>query len=131
MRESWIIEGNHLSGFEIRIKRADSVILLAPSTQVCLWRVLKRGVTGLFSRNTSPAFRSARSYLFDLNPEFLFRVLNFNRVERKLQFECLSQLGAKVIELKNNKAIDDFLYALRIRGKDQETEAVRPRRTLS
>ena len=58
-------------------------------------------------------------------------MLNFNRVERKLQFECLSQLGAKVIELKNNKAIDDFLYALRIRGKDQETEAVRPRRTLS
>jgi hypothetical protein len=119
MRESWIIEGNHLSGFEMRIKRADSVILLAPATGVCLWRVLKRGVASLFSKDTSPAaFRTARSYLFDLNPEFLLRILNFNRVERRLQFDCLAQLGAKVIELKSNKAIDKFFSALRIQDKD-------------
>ena len=119
MRESWIIEGNHLAAFEMRIKRADSVILLAPTTRVCLWRVLKRGVTSLFSRDTSPtAFRTARSYLFDLNPKFLFRIRNFNRVERKLQFECLGWLGAKVMELKSNEAIDDLFYALRIQDKD-------------
>jgi energy-coupling factor transporter ATP-binding protein EcfA2 len=121
MRESWIIEGNHLAAFEMRIKRADSVILLAPTTRVCLWRVLKRGVTSLFSRDTSPTpFRTARSYLFDLNPELLFRILNFNRVERKLQFECLGRLGAKVMELKSNEAIDDFFYALRIQDEDRK-----------
>jgi hypothetical protein len=115
MRESWIIEGNYLSSLEIRVKRADSVILLAPATRVCLWRVLKRGVTSLFSRDTSPAaFRTARSYLFDLNPKFLFRILNFDAVERKLVFECLDGLGAKVVELKSDEAIDDFFYALRI-----------------
>ena len=125
MRESWIIEGNHLAAFEMRIKRADSVILLAPTTRVCLWRVLKRGVTSLFSRDTSPAaFRTARSYLFDLNPEFLFRILNFNRVERKLQFECLGRLGAKVMELKSNEAIDALFYALRTQDKDPK-EVVR------
>jgi hypothetical protein len=115
MQESWIIEGNYLSAFEMRIKRADSVILLAPSTRVCLWRVLKRGVTRLFSKDTSTtAFRTARSYLFDLKPKFLFRILNFNRVERKFQLDCLGRLGAKVIELKSNEAIYDLFYALRI-----------------
>src|SRR5258708_24592875 len=115
MQESWIIEGNYLSAFEMRIKRADLVILLAPSTRVCLWRVLKRGVTSLFLRDTSTtAFRTARSYLFDLKPKFLFRILNFNRVERKFQLECLGRLGAKVIELNSNEAIDDLFYALRI-----------------
>jgi hypothetical protein len=125
MRESWIVEGNYLLAFEMRIKRADSVILLAPTTRVCFWRVLKRGVTSLFSRDTSPvAFRTARSYLFDLNPKFLFRIRNFNRVERKLQFECLGRLGAKVMELKSNGAIDDLFYALRIQDKDSK-EVVR------
>ena len=121
MRESWIIEGNYLSAFEIRIKRADSVIILAPTTRVCLWRVLKRGVINLFSRDTSAtAFRTARSYLFDLKPGFLFRVLNFNRGERKFQLECLGQLGAKVMELKSNEAIDDLFYALRIQDKGRK-----------
>jgi adenylate kinase family enzyme len=54
MRESWIIEGNHLSAFEMRIKRADSVILLAPTTRVCLWRVLKRGVQVYFQEIFHP-----------------------------------------------------------------------------
>ena len=115
MRESWIIEGNYLSSLEIRVKLADSVILLAPPTRVCLLRVLKRGVTSLFSRDTSPAaFRTARSYLFDLKPEFLFRILNFKHVERKFQLECLSRLGAKVMELKGNRAISELFCALRI-----------------
>jgi energy-coupling factor transporter ATP-binding protein EcfA2 len=121
MRESWIIEGNYLSAFEMRIKRADSVIVLAPTTRVCLWRVLKRGVTSLFSRDTSATpFRTARSYLFDLNHELLFRILDFNRVERKLQFECLGRLGAKVMELKSNEPIDDLFYALRIQDEDRK-----------
>jgi adenylate kinase family enzyme len=125
MRESWIIEGNYLSAFEMRIKRADSVIVLAPTTRVCLWRVLKRGVTSLFSRDTSPTpFRTARSYLFDLSHQLLFRVLNFKRVERKLQFECLGRLGAKVMEMKSNEAIDDLFYALRIQDEDRQ-EVVR------
>jgi adenylate kinase family enzyme len=125
MRESWIIEGNYLSAFEMRIKRADSVIVLAPTMRVCLWRVLKRGVTSLFSRDSSATpFRTARSYLFDLNHELLFRILNFNRVERKLQFECLGRLGAKVMELKSNEAIDDLFYALRIQDEDRK-EVVR------
>jgi hypothetical protein len=86
---------------------------------------LKRGVTSLFSRDTSPtAFRTARSYLFDLNPNFLFRILNFSRIERKLQFECLGRLGAKVMELKSNEAIDDLFYALRIQDEDRK-EVVR------
>ena len=121
MQESWIIEGNYLTAFEMRIKRADSVILLAPTTRVCLWRVLKRGVASLFSRNTSPtAFRTARSYFFDLNREMLSRILNFNRIERKLQFECLGRLGAKVVELKSNEAIDDLFDALRIQDEERE-----------
>jgi adenylate kinase family enzyme len=121
MRESWIIEGNYLSAFEMRIKRADSVIVLAPTTRVCLWRVLKRGVTSLFSRDTSATpFRTARSYLFDLNHELLFRILDFNRVERKLQFECLGRLGAKVMELKSKETIDDLFYALRIQDEDRK-----------
>jgi len=125
MQESWIIEGNCLSAFEMRIKRADLVILLAPGTRVCLWRALKRGVTSLFLRDTSTtAFRTARSYLFDLNLKFLFRILNFNRVERKFQLECLGRLGAKVIELKSNEAIDDLFYALRIQDEDRK-EVVR------
>lgn len=41
-KPSWIMDGNYLSTFTTRIKRADTVIFLDRPRLTCYWRILKR-----------------------------------------------------------------------------------------
>lgn len=113
LEESWIIEGNYWSvmeAFELRIKRATTIIFLSTATQICVWRVLKRGVASLFSDHARSAiFRQERFCPSEFKPQFLRRVLAFNRQERALELACLERLGAQVLELKNDQAIGTLL----------------------
>jgi adenylate kinase family enzyme len=43
-RDRWIIEGHYANTFDLRFRRADTVIVLALSRRVCIYRVLKRVV---------------------------------------------------------------------------------------
>lgn len=45
--EHWIMDGNYNSTLRQRIERADPVILFAPPREVCLWRVIKRELSGV------------------------------------------------------------------------------------
>ncbi len=41
-RDSWIMEGNFSSTFDLRMPRADTIILVIRPRLSCLWRVFKR-----------------------------------------------------------------------------------------
>jgi adenylate kinase family enzyme len=43
-QEHWIIEGHYAHTFDLRFARADTVIVLAPSRRICIYRVFKRVV---------------------------------------------------------------------------------------
>ena len=49
MQEQWIIDGNYGSTMDIRLKRADTVVVLDRSRWVCLFRAFKRSLLGLGS----------------------------------------------------------------------------------
>jgi len=44
--ERWIIDGNYNSTIGMRAARADTVLFLMPSRELCLWRVLRRELSG-------------------------------------------------------------------------------------
>lgn len=41
-KKQWIIDGNYINSFPIRIKYADTVIFLDFNRWICTWRVIKR-----------------------------------------------------------------------------------------
>ncbi len=41
-KEQWIIDGNYINSFPIRIKYADTVIFFDFNRWICTWRVIKR-----------------------------------------------------------------------------------------
>lgn len=46
MRESWVMDGNYSGTLDIRVPRAEAVVLLDPSPWRCVYRVLKRSWSG-------------------------------------------------------------------------------------
>jgi adenylate kinase family enzyme len=48
---AWVSEGNYRETFDLRLPRADAVIILERSRWLCLWRVLRRAV---FERGKRP-----------------------------------------------------------------------------
>lgn len=50
--EHWIMEGNYNSTLPKRLERADTVILFALPREVCLWRVVKRELSGVHPHMT-------------------------------------------------------------------------------
>jgi adenylate kinase family enzyme len=49
--DAWVSEGNYRETFDLRLPRADAVIILERSRWLCLWRVLWRA---MFERNRRP-----------------------------------------------------------------------------
>jgi adenylate kinase family enzyme len=43
--DKWIVDGNYSGSFDVRFRRTDTIIVLAPSRWRCLSRVLKRTIT--------------------------------------------------------------------------------------
>ncbi|MDL2343375.1 AAA family ATPase [Deinococcus sp. MIMF12] len=44
--ESWIMDGNYNSTITMRAAQADTVLFLMPPRELCLWRVLRRELSG-------------------------------------------------------------------------------------
>jgi len=42
--DRWIVDGNYGGTFELRFDRADTIVVLAPSRWLCLFRVVRRSV---------------------------------------------------------------------------------------
>lgn len=109
--DSWIIEGTPMPGFEKRADQADIIIFLDISIVVCLYRLLKRRIKGLFKRNPINQGCPAK-----LDIKTISWILKFNSNQKKVIIESL--IGTKNIsKLKIVKNKDDFnklVYSLNV-----------------
>ena len=107
-KQDWIIEGNYASLLqEQRLDQADQIVLILLPRIACLFRALKR-----------TKLRRREGYKNDINPWFLYFVLieSRNREQRKRFSEIIETYGRKVVILKTQKQIDQYVQSLRIAG---------------
>jgi adenylate kinase family enzyme len=106
--DAWISDGNYVrETFDLRLARADAVIILERSRWGCLWRVISRAI---FDRERAdlPEGCSERPH-WDLF-EDIWNVRKFYRARLEA---ALISLGGRlpVIRLRNDQEIDAFLMS--------------------
>ena len=106
-RDSWIIDGNYSNSFDLRMPRADTIIWIDQPRRVCMRRTLWRALSQLGRTRADVAPGCPERF----NLEFFLYVWNFNRDSRPKIVEGLKEFGggAKLIHLKNDRDIADFL----------------------
>jgi adenylate kinase family enzyme len=110
-KPEWIMDGNFGGTREMRMRAADTIILLDLPRWLCMWRVLKRSVK--YYGRTRPDMTEGCNEKFD--PEFLLWVWNYRNASRKRAMSELEKVGEKeVIILKSRKEVSQFLERARI-----------------
>lgn len=106
----WIIDGNYGSTIDIRLKKADTIILLDYPTPKCLWRVIKRIVKNY--GKVRPDMPEGCAERFDW--EFLHYVAVFNIVQKPKLLQKIEAVKTekKVFIFKNDKEAQLFLDKL-------------------
>ncbi len=109
-RKEWIIDGNYNSTLDIRLEKADTVIYLDLPTWKCLWRVIKR-IYQNKGRSRSDMTENCEERW---DWEFILFVATFNLKRRKKLLHKINshQKEKKIIILKNQKAIDQYLNSI-------------------
>ena len=111
--DKWIVDGNFGSTMNMRIQRADTIILLDLPPIVCVYSVVKRVLK--HGKKTRPDMGAGCPEKADF--EFLKWVWNFRRenlpeVLRKLE----ETEGKTIIQLKSRKEMDQFLIDFKNRS---------------
>ena len=102
-KPTWIIEGNYKSTLEIRLKRADTIIMLDYPTWLALFRSIKRWV--MFIGRTRPEMNTGNPERIDW--QYFKWVLNFPRTEI---LDLLHQYThKKILVFKNPQETERFL----------------------
>lgn len=105
-KERWIIDGNYGRTMAMRLKRADTVIVLDFPTITCLWGVMKRVITNYGKTRVDMGDNCPERFDW----EFLKFVATFRRKGRKVLFSRLSEVtGKEIIILKNRRQVKDFI----------------------
>lgn len=104
-KDKWIIDGNFKRTLELRLKYADSVILLNYPSFVCRLRVLKRIVFN--RRKTRPDMANNCPERYDR--KFMQYVKAFKKESLPAIKKILQEEGAKVIEITNDRQLKLFL----------------------
>ncbi|MCA1012506.1 topology modulation protein [Halobacillus halophilus] len=116
-RDSWIIEGNYSSTYDLRASHADTIIYLELPLLLCLYRVIKRW--WLHRGKTRADMGEGCEEKLDL--EFIkFIVTTYHPRKKKMKkrleaFQSMSP-DKKIIALKSRKEIRDFLKCVDSEG---------------
>lgn len=104
----WIIDGNYGRTVDVRLARADTVIVLSTPRRVCLYRVLKRVVANWHRETQAPGCPE------HFDPEFLKWIWNFPRNSQPQLTEALARFEGKldVVNLANEYAARTYLTSL-------------------
>jgi adenylate kinase family enzyme len=107
--ECWIIEGNYSGTYDLRLPRADTVIVLSPPRQVCVYRVLKRVFLN-WHRDVQAAGCPER-----LDISFVHWVWQFPKEERPLLDQALARYAGRftVVELTSTASVRRYLEEVR------------------
>jgi adenylate kinase family enzyme len=106
--DAWIIDGNYGRTVALRLQRADTAILLDFPRWLCLWRALKRSVTGWGRPRPDMGEECAEK----LDLPFLRFIWRFRREQRPdllAQLDCFS--GKKIV-LRSPAKVRQFLASL-------------------
>lgn len=87
-KPSWIIDGNYGSSIDMRMEKADTVIMLDYPTWKCLWRVIKRLIT--YYGQNRPDMPEGCNERFDW--AFMMYVYHFRRKKRPANMDRLARL---------------------------------------
>ena len=111
-KEAWIMDGNYGGSMDIRIARADTIIMLNYSTLKCLYQALKRIYT--YHGKVRPDMVEGCEERFDW--EFIHYILMFNISRgRKLLKKVLGHKDVKEIYIfKKDKQVKNFLEELKV-----------------
>lgn len=98
--ERWIIDGNYSRTMDIRLGRADTVILMDTPTWLCIYRVIKRRI--MYHKKTRPDLNEGCPEQLDL--DFLKWVWKYRKRSRNNTLHKLEQLRHdKQIYIVNNR----------------------------
>ena len=107
----WIADGNYGGTLELRLGRADTVILIDLPTRVCLWRVVMRSWRSLGQTRPDLADGCAERMFERAYLDFLRYVVSFRRRRRAGLFERLRSLDGRVrlVVLSSNAEVARFV----------------------
>ncbi|MCI3918977.1 DNA topology modulation protein [Paenibacillus sp. TRM 82003] len=117
--ESWIIDGNYGRTHDIRMRRADVIILLDFSKCVTVYRVLKRRI--IYHGKTRPDLNENCPESLDF--EFIKWVWNFKKTRIPGIMEKLKEYqDKKIIILKSPKNVRQLLEKVKTMGEGYFSE---------
>lgn len=103
--DEWIADGHYNRTLDIRLKKADTVIVLDFNRFVCLYSAVKRLLQNL--GRTRPDMAEGCPEKIDW--EFVCWIWSFNRKERPVMMEKLAGFGGNIIILKNRRQVNEFI----------------------
>jgi adenylate kinase family enzyme len=105
--EAWVIDGNNSRTFDLRLPRSDTLIWVEQPTWLCLWRAIRRVLTGL--GRSRPDMAEGCPERIDL--AFLAYIASFNRVTAPRMAAGIAKHGGhlRVIRLRSDREIDAWL----------------------
>lgn len=106
--ESWIADGNYSSTLDLRLERADTVIVLGASRWRCLWRVVRRSLAHRGQELQAPGCPER------LDREFLRYVWRYPTDARPRLDAAIARHRAAltVVELSTPRAVEAYLVEL-------------------
>lgn len=107
--DSWVMDGNYLNSFDLRLPRADTAILLDVSTHRCLGRVLRR--IWRYRGQTRPDMPKGCPERFDIG--FLRYVMGYRRTHRPRVLEALRDFEGTLVILRTPEEVRRFMETLK------------------
>jgi len=101
----WVMDGNYTNTHAMRLQAADTAIVLEPPRWLCLWRILRRVISG-FGR-TREDMADGCPERFDLG--FLLYVWTFQRKQTPRLEAALREFDGQVIRLRTPREVQSFL----------------------
>lgn len=112
--ERWVIDGNYGGTMEVRLQRADTVIILDLPRWLCLWRAVRRAIQ-FWGRSRSDMAPGCPE---KVDREFLRYIWHFPDRQRPGIFRRLSEMQrpCQVIHLRSVQEVEEFRLGLRAKA---------------
>lgn len=109
--DEWIIDGNYGSTMEMRMQRADTIVLMEVSTWKSMLRILKRVITHYGRRRDDMAEGCDERFSWS----FMHYVLIYNLTRKPANERRIAKHGhgKTLIRLRSNQDIESFLEGLK------------------